>query len=71
MSEITLIRDNGQASEFREKNPDGYTIMNGDKGIGLTGKLAEEAKNIGGNPNDWIKFASIISPAIHEVYEIK
>lgn len=29
--------------------------MEGDKGVGLTGELADKARNIGSDPNAWIQ----------------
>lgn len=62
MSEITLIRNNDQLTDFQSANPDGYVIMDGDKGVGLIGTWARAAKNNGSDPMGWIRFANELGP---------
>lgn len=62
---ITVLSNNDQVEAFRTREPDGYTILNGDRGVGLTGELAEQARNAGGDPTIWIRLAEQIGPAVH------
>lgn len=67
--DVTIIRSNAELASFKARHPDGFTIMDGDRGIGVTGQLAQEVKNIGGNPENWIRFAAKIGPFIHQAHE--
>lgn len=68
-NEIFIIKNAASLAEFRRLHPDGYTIMDGDRGIGLLGSNAEFAQNCGSDPNKWISFAQLISPALYQAHE--
>jgi hypothetical protein len=68
-SEIYILKGQNDVDTFRLKYPDGFTILDGDRGIGCIGSMAEKAKNIGGDPNDWIAFANQVGPSIHQSYK--
>lgn len=69
-SDISILRNQQDVDTFRLNHPNGFTILDSldssRGGIGLIGQSADTARNIGGNPNDWISFAQKIGPAIHE-----
>jgi hypothetical protein len=63
---ITVIRTKDQLDAFRNAHPDGYTIMDGDRGIGLIGTYADRARNMGPDPDEWVQFAQEVGPYIHQ-----
>lgn len=67
--EITVLRGNDEIDRFRNQFPDGYVILDGDRGIGLVGEFAKRARNMGPDPEGWIDFANKIGPLIHQSYQ--
>jgi len=66
---FVIIRNAVDLAQFHQSHPNGYTIMDGDRGIGLIGRNADFARNCGNDPNGWIAFAEFIGPAIHEAHD--
>lgn len=62
---IVILRNQAEIDVFRLHHPDGYTVLDGDRGVGLIGDDADRARNMGADPNLWIEFALRIGPAVH------
>ncbi len=63
---IVIIKSNEALQAFQTQHPNGYAIMNGDKGVGLIDALAERARNVGSDPNGWVELAATLGPFIHQ-----
>jgi hypothetical protein len=61
---VTLISDNEELAAFRDKEPQGYIIMNGYHGIGLVGELAAVGRTLNEQRNSdaWVEFADTLLP---------
>jgi hypothetical protein len=44
MSTTVLLRNQADIDAFRVASPDGYILVSGDRGIGLTGQYADFAR---------------------------
>lgn len=62
---VEILYRNDHVAAFTLRHPNGYVIVNGDRGIGLTGAHADTASNMGGDVAGWIRFAAILAPYIH------
>lgn len=66
VKEVYVLKGQIQVDAFRSENPDGFTILDGDRGVGLTGDLAKLARNPGNNPENWKYVMAKVSAGIYE-----
>lgn len=47
-----ILKNNEQVATFRMLHPNGYTVLDGDHGIGLEGAYADEARALQDNSEE-------------------
>ncbi len=68
-SSVHVLKSQVDIDQFHVEYPQGYTILDGVRGVGVTGEHANFARNCGSDPNQWISFAATVSAAIHKAHE--